>query len=96
MDSYDKGDLARSSNTFKNASDVVTNPTTVTVKVEDPSGNESSYVYGTDSEVVRDSTGVYHIDITTDEVGTWVVRWVGTGAVAQVDEDPFFVKLSDF
>jgi hypothetical protein len=95
MTVYDKGDLVRSSTVFKNASDVATDPTTIAVKIEDPSSNEVTYTYPA-SEVVKDSTGNYHTDIVTDESGTWVVKWIGTGAVAQVDEDPFFVKFSDF
>lgn len=96
LPAYDKGDLVRSSVAFLNASSVATDPTTITVKVEDPSQNESTYVYGTDADVVKDSTGNYHLDVTPDETGTWVVRWIGTGTVAQVDEDPFYCKRSDF
>lgn len=96
MDKFDKSDLVRIDVDFKNSSDTLTDPSTITFKFEDPSGTETTYVYGIDAELVKDGTGEYHADISTDESGTWSWRFIGTGTVEQVDEGQFYVLLSDF
>lgn len=52
---------------FKNANEVVTDPTVVTFKQRTPSGVETTYVYGTDAEVVRYSAGNFHVDVLLTE-----------------------------
>lgn len=96
MATYDLGDLVRCSAVFKNAAGTNTDPTTVTAKVKTPTGVTTTYVYGTDVALVRDSAGNYHVDITTTEAGTWSYRFVGTGAVVQADETVFYVEASLF
>lgn len=95
MDTYDQNDLVRLPVTFKNAADVETDPTTVTFYFKAPSGTETTYIYGTDVEVVRDSAGVFHVDVLPDESGVWVWKWKGTGLVAQTDEGQFFAQPTD-
>lgn len=78
----DVGDMVRDSCTFRRVSDGdVADPTTVTVTVTEPDGTATDYVYDTDEEVVRDSEGAYHIDITIDAVGDWKTKWIGEGDV---------------
>lgn len=95
IDTYDKSDLVRVPVTFRNAAETPTDPTTVTFYFKTPAGEETSYVYGTDVELVRDSAGVFHVDVLADEPGMWVWRWKGTGLVAQADEGQFYVQPSD-
>lgn len=87
---YDKGDLVRITGTFTVAS-VATDPTTITLKVKDPSGNVDTYTYAL-SQVTKSSTGVYYKDISLDEAGYWYYQWTGTGAVESVDEDYLVVR----
>ena len=82
------GQRVRASQTFT-VSGTPTDPTTITAKVKDPSGNVSAYIYNTNVELVRDGTGLYHIDIITDEDAEWMVRFEGTGACVHVDEIAF-------
>lgn len=49
------------------------------IVVKDPSGNSATYTFGTDVEVVQDDKGVYHLDISFDEAGTWRYRWIALG-----------------
>ena len=93
---YYIGDLIRISAVFTNESDVEADPSTVTVKYKDPSSVESSKVYGVDGEVIKDSTGNYHIDIDMDEGGFWYYRWEGTGAVVAAEEASLEVEKSAF
>lgn len=82
---YDVGDSVRVTGTFTVAS-VVTDPTTVTLEVKDPSGNVATYTYAL-SEVTRSGTGVFYKDLTIDEAGIWTYRWSGTGAVVSAGEE---------
>lgn len=87
---YDEGDLARISAAFTVAG-TATDPTTVTLKVRDPSGNTDTYTYAL-GLVTKSSTGNYYKDITLDEVGRWYYRWAGTGTVVSQEEGYLFVK----
>lgn len=95
MNSYDKGDLVRVTAAFTNAAGTATDPTTVVCKVRSPSGI-TTYTYGTDAELVKDSTGNYHLDINITADGQWWYRWEGTGAVQQAGEGSFTVARSAF
>lgn len=64
---------------FQNASGVLTNPTTVTLKVRDGAGATST------PTPVNDSAGLYHFDEdTTGKPGIWTSEWIGTGAVQAI------------
>lgn len=91
MPLYQPGDLVRLSTTFT-VDDTPTDPTSVTLTVQKPDGTQTDYVHGTDPEVVKDSTGVYHADIEADQAGLWVWAWTGTGAAHGVDEGSFSVS----
>lgn len=54
-------------------------PTTLTFSTYNPFGTTTDYVYGVDPEVVKDSVGHYHCDVTLDEPGDWYYQWRGTG-----------------
>lgn len=95
MISYDQGDLTRQSVIFTNDADVATDPTVVTFTFKKPSGDETTYTYGIDAVLERDSAGNFHADVVADEHGLWVWSWSGTGAVTQTDEGQFFVQPSD-
>lgn len=82
--------------TFKDESDTDQDPTTVTGKFKDPAGNVTTYVDGTDTELVKDSIGNYHYDITLDEAGKWRYRGDGVGVVVAAGEGRFNVRESAF
>jgi hypothetical protein len=76
---------------FRDTDGDLADPTTITLVVREPDGTRTTYVHGTDEEVVKDATGLYHFSHTPDSVGRWGYRWVGTGAVAYAEEQ--FVKI---
>jgi len=88
---YDIGDVVRCSVTFATVAGTSTDPTAVTVYVHKPT-HTSSYVYGTDAEVVKSDTGDYYVDVTVDESGFYPVRWVGTGTLVAAEEHYFQVR----
>jgi hypothetical protein len=94
MNTYDVGDLVRIDATFT-VDATATDPTTVICRVKAPDGTVSAKTYGTDAEVVKESTaGVYHLDIDITQRGTWRYRWEGTGAAQGAEEGRFDVRRS--
>ena len=88
---YDKGDVVRLSGAFTSGGSAI-DPTTVAIKVKDPSGVIQTFTYGTEASVVKDSTGNYHYDLTTSMVGQYWYRWESTGTGAAAGETYLAVK----
>lgn len=82
---------------FANASGAAADPGTVTLKIRRENGLETTHVYGTDANVIKDSTGNYHYDIVLDQHGVWFFRWEGTvSGPIQADEVRIIVEGSPF
>lgn len=96
MEVHDKGDLVRCSAAFTDSSGNALDPTTVTFKSKDPSGNVTTYVYGTDAELVKDSVGNYHVDVDGDEAGSWWFRFESTGTGQAAAEERYEINSSEF
>jgi hypothetical protein len=92
---YDIGDAIRCSVEFK-ANSVLTDPSVVTFKLKNPAGTETTYVYGTDAQLVRDSTGAYHVDVDISSAGIYYYRFVGSGTLKAASESKFSIKPSEF
>jgi hypothetical protein len=83
---------------FENSDGDDIDPTTVGFKTKSPSGIETTYVYGTDSEIAQIDTGDFYAEVTPDEAGRWFYRWYTTGTnktIAQegnflIQDSPFF------
>lgn len=91
MSTYAKGALVRVTGAFTTAAGTAQDPATVKVTVRKPNGQVSTYTYGTDAAVVKDSTGNYHLDVDANLPGRWVYRWFSTGAGQAADEEHFDV-----
>jgi len=91
MASYDLGDVVRQTGSFTNSAGAAADPTGVTFSYTDPAGTTTSLVYPTDAALVKDSTGVYHVDITASTEGIWRWRWLSTGTGAASTEGQFAV-----
>lgn len=79
MTKYDVGDLARITGTWTDASGKI-DPDVVRFECHSPSGVAVVYEYGVDTELVRDSLGVYHADVSIVESGWWYYRFWSTGS----------------
>ena len=89
------GTLVRfyTSTPFTNISGTVTDPTEVKFGYTVNGGPPTTFTYGVGAQVVRDSTGTYHIDIdTTGLSGTWTYTWVGYGGVQTRAEGQLIVS----
>lgn len=69
-------------------------PTAVTLRVRKPDGVIVVYVYLVGVDIVRDSLGAFHADLTPVLSGIWHYRWEGTGAAAGTQDGVFFVRPS--
>lgn len=94
--SYPIDDVITLSNTFTRIdTGALIDPPSVTLYVLDPSGNETSYTLS-GGQVIRDSAGQYHMDLTASISGRWWYKWQGSGAgVNSTSPDTsFFVQPS--
>lgn len=93
---FDYGDAPRSFNEFRNFAGVLADPQTVKVSIKKPDGTITTKIYGTDGEVIKESTGVYRIDVDANAEGVWSIRWFAEGTGKASSEMRFRVKDSDF
>lgn len=93
---YDKGDLVRVSGAFTDIDGVAQDPATITFKFKDPADNVTTYTYGVDAELVKDSVGNYHVDVDADEVGVWYYRYAATGNGQCAEEGDFTIRGTEF
>ena len=93
---YDKSDLVRISATFRDptANDAYVDPSTVTLKVKDPSLATTTYTYP--ANIAKDSTGHYHFDLSVATAGLWSYRWETTGTYQAAQEASFTVNAGAF
>ena len=68
-----------------------TDPTTVTLEITDPGGNQDTY---STTDLTHDATGQYSYAFLPDEDGLWRYRFVGTGAVIAANSYKFYVVSS--
>lgn len=93
---YHVGDLVRCTGSFKNSAGASTDPSGVTAKIKTPAGTTITYIYGVDAQLVKESTGVYYVDVSATTNGTWYYRFAGTGTGQSADENYFRVVDSQF
>lgn len=88
------GQLTEARTTFRNREKVVFDPTSVVVKIKDPTGAVIVY-----SEPVRVDEGIYYQDFTPPVSGTWWYRVEGLngeGEAVAISEGPIEVEPGHF
>lgn len=96
MNSYHVGDKVRCTGTFETAAGTDTDPSAVCFAVKTPSGTETTYTYGTDAALVKSAVGIYYVDVSITEAGTWHYRFYATGTGQAAGEESFKVRDSFF
>lgn len=89
---YDIGDEVAFTGTFTELDGTPQDPSTVTFKIRDPSGNVDTLVYNTDAQPTKQSVGVYQVLYTLDEAGEWIYRYVSTGTGAGAGTKRIYVR----
>lgn len=96
VNSYDLGDQVRLSAVFTDADGVTVEPTVITVKYSDPTGDVTELTYGVDVAVTQEAAGSYYVDFVPSRAGQWRYRWESSGTVTAAAEGVFQVKRSSF
>jgi len=92
---YAVGALVRCSGPFTDAAGAAIDPTVVRFKFKRPdTGAVTTYVYGTDGALVKDSAGHYHVDVSAAVPGEWIYRWESTGTGQAASESSFFADAT--
>ena len=92
---FDVGDLVKVAVQYS-AAGLAVDPTTVTFKMKSPTPTTTTYLYGTDAELVRASAGLYYVLVSATSAGRWYVRFSSTGTYQSAVEDDFYVRTSQF
>lgn len=95
-ETFDVGDLVRCTGTFREVNNALIDPDEVFFKFRNPNGLVTTYTYGTDTQLKRDSVGLFHVDLNASIAGTWYYRFYSTGAAQAADEESFEVAPSVF
>lgn len=97
INSFDKGDVVRCSGAFTNLAGTAIDPAVVKFDFLAPTATTpTTYTYATDAQLVKDSTGNYHVDLDADIEGIYQWRLYSTGTGKAAAEGRFFVKGSSF
>lgn len=95
MATYQQGELAIVRGTFTNPeTGAPVDPSVVKVTIVSPDGQRNEYLYGTDAQVVKDSIGVYSIEVGCDIPGTFAYWWHSGGTGKAGDERTFTVTAA--
>lgn len=70
-------------------------PTTLTFTMRDPDNVRTTYVSGTDAQIVRESVGVFHVYWDCVKTGRHRWRFAATGSIGAAAEAGFIVEHSD-
>lgn len=89
---YDLNDSTCLTASFVSGSSAI-NPTTVTLKIKNPSNVISTIGMGF---LNNPSVGTFGYQLTLNAVGQWWYRFEGSGNVIAADEKSLFVEPSEF
>lgn len=93
---YTVGDSVRCTGTLKTSTGVKEDTTgAVTFKVKSPAGVVTTYLYGTDAELVRSAEGVYYVEVDAASWGVWYYGFVSTGSAQAAQESWFEARRGD-
>ena len=94
MSTYDKGDKVRLAVVIQ-VSSADTDPTALILRVKEPDSTITVSNWPTPSdEIVKDSTGNFHLDVTIAQFGKHHYRWEATGAAVGAEEAGFDTRSS--
>jgi hypothetical protein len=94
MQVYDIGDRRKLSCEIRNEDGDLTDPTTLTFTMREPDDAVTQFVYGTDTEVVRDGQGVFRVYWDCELAGFHNWRFEADGTVVVAAEAVFNVRRS--
>lgn len=91
---FQVGDKVRLAAEFTDIDEADSDPGGVLCKVREPDGSVTTYTYGTDAALIKDSTGNYHLDFLTTQSGRHRYGFYGITSGQAVSESEFRVQPS--
>lgn len=94
---YQVGDLPHFHNAFRDPHNgQLVDPATVRFRWKTPADVETTWIYGTDPELTKDSVGLYTAAVDLNAPGVWRFRWETGGTHQGADEFALTVEASSF
>lgn len=78
---------------FTDANGAAADPGEVYLEIRLPDKTTTTYQYGVDAALIKDSTGNYHLDYTTSTTGSYRYRWYSLVSGITADTGIFYVVL---
>lgn len=94
MTTYDIGDRRKLSCELRNESGVLTDPDELKFKIRTPDNVVTTYIYGSNEELERDSVGKYYVYWDCTQRGDYFWRYEATGIITAAEETMFSVRKS--
>jgi hypothetical protein len=96
--SFTLGQTVRLRAEFRDDLNVLTDPDALTFKCKPAGGGDLiEYIYGTDNELVRESTGKFYVHQTVETAGTWFYKYRAVkNSLVETIEREFVVEGSQF
>ena len=91
---YDIGDRRKLTCEIRDENETLVDPTTLVFTMKKPDATLTTYTYGTDAQLVRDSTGLFHVYWDCATAGKYFYRYAATGNVGAAEESTFTVRAS--
>lgn len=93
LEPFDVGDEITVGADFVNAAGAATNPSGITIYVEDPDGVETTYAQGT---LTNPTAGRWEKKVVMTKAGLWYAEIRGTGAIQLTVQGSWRVRESRF
>ena len=90
------GDMFRLSANFVDSDNTSTDPNTVTFDMKEPNNTVTTYTFGVNAPLVKDSTGNYHVDWFIALSGIHAYNYTGFGGANAAEEASFIVVPTEF
>lgn len=74
----------------------LSNPTTLECTICEPDDVETTYVWGTDSELVPEDTGEFYVDWDASQSGVHKYRWQSGGVIVVSFGGSFNIRQARF
>jgi hypothetical protein len=75
---YEYGSSPVLTDTVRNAAGTIVDPATLRFRFKNPAGTITTYIYGTDAQLVRSATGVYYVQLLCESAGFWSWEYKAT------------------
>ena len=96
METFQLGDVRRTSHSFTSLVGVALDPTEVYFQYQRPGTDVTVTLhYGVDGQLFRTGVGEYYVDMNCDTAGIWYGQWRSTGGGESCEEAAFYCAAGE-